>query len=630
LFFLIGAGISFGADVARKFLKCNNLKLVIRSHECVRSGYDEPYHSISGGTENNDNNNNNNNNNQRYNDIQGPLLCTIFSASDYGGSGNSAAYIEMKFKESLPLPPVPSMGKMETNIIDDEANDQRKMFLKRPSLLMMHEQQAKSPTGTTNVDDHQSEIKFVPNSNLVYNVHYYYANPLKFDQGSQSFPTHHGETFQDFRTLYPNLSSKDSMVGAESPMISTKSNLFGDALDISMEPQYASQPKLIGSARILEDLICDRKQYLLESFQKADQHDHGHIHLKEWIRVMSDILNISLSWKNFSKYLIGPQSIGFCQQFQEMSIDYKVFLDSFVDEIGRTFVMSDNQLIVVSRQNSTMSANALSRVITSSTVAGAASSPAVNSTASSPTNTGTVISPNDIEVALRSAANISTQENGFFHEHDIFETTIKAIYSNYKYVEAAYYYFDSQHNGFFTLQDLINGLEELNIEMNNADNKTEDGNNENHDSSFLPSSPEEIMMIMDIYECGHIDMNLFFELYRWSCLSSLYLEDASYKPLLRRETSVANEVHRLSVTGLSSTLHLPNVAGHHLPPASLTGHNALTTIELVRGKELIVDAELAGSELRHLHEQHHHDSLKSHNHEAVSPSPETVGLSIDI
>jgi hypothetical protein len=47
-------------------------------------------------------------------------------------------------------------------------------------------------------------------------------------------------------------------------------------------------------------------------------------------------------------------------------------------------------------------------------------------------------------------------------------------------------------------------------------------------------------------------------------------------------------------------------------------------------KELIVDAELAGSELRHLHEQHHHDSLKSHNHEAVSPSPETVGLSIDI
>lgn len=72
---MLGAGISFGPDLTKTFLDVNKLKFVIRSHECVRAGYDEPYiNRVSDGN---------------------PLLCTIFSASDYGGSGNTAAYLGM-------------------------------------------------------------------------------------------------------------------------------------------------------------------------------------------------------------------------------------------------------------------------------------------------------------------------------------------------------------------------------------------------------------------------------------------------------------------------------------------------------------------------------------------------------
>jgi len=71
-----GAGISFGADVASEFLKRNNLKMVIRSHECTRDGYSEPFPG--------ENSN---------------ILCTIFSASNYMFN-NSGAYMVFKIDPS--------------------------------------------------------------------------------------------------------------------------------------------------------------------------------------------------------------------------------------------------------------------------------------------------------------------------------------------------------------------------------------------------------------------------------------------------------------------------------------------------------------------------------------------------
>jgi hypothetical protein len=75
-----GAGVAFGPDICKAFLDANNLKMVVRSHECVLTGFDTPYQG----------------------EYQG-LLCTIFSASNYGEGGNSGAY--MVFTTVKPAPP---------------------------------------------------------------------------------------------------------------------------------------------------------------------------------------------------------------------------------------------------------------------------------------------------------------------------------------------------------------------------------------------------------------------------------------------------------------------------------------------------------------------------------------------
>ncbi len=69
-----GAGVMFGPDVTRAFCRLNDIKMIVRSHECCRSGFELPYSNcVDEGDKN--------------------LIATIFSASDYGGGGNSAAYM---------------------------------------------------------------------------------------------------------------------------------------------------------------------------------------------------------------------------------------------------------------------------------------------------------------------------------------------------------------------------------------------------------------------------------------------------------------------------------------------------------------------------------------------------------
>jgi serine/threonine-protein phosphatase with EF-hand domain len=76
-----GAGVLFGDNITKMFLKNNNLSMIIRSHQCVQSGFNLPY----------------NRPNFSINDVcdqDKPLLCTLFSASNYAGQGdNSGAYL---------------------------------------------------------------------------------------------------------------------------------------------------------------------------------------------------------------------------------------------------------------------------------------------------------------------------------------------------------------------------------------------------------------------------------------------------------------------------------------------------------------------------------------------------------
>lgn len=77
-----GAGVLFGDDITTKFLHNNNLSMIIRSHECIQSGFALPYNRPDFNTIND------------KCDSNKPLLCTLFSASNYAGQGdNSGAYL---------------------------------------------------------------------------------------------------------------------------------------------------------------------------------------------------------------------------------------------------------------------------------------------------------------------------------------------------------------------------------------------------------------------------------------------------------------------------------------------------------------------------------------------------------
>jgi serine/threonine-protein phosphatase with EF-hand domain len=78
-----GSGVLFGPDHTRRFLDHNNLGLIVRSHECVREGVAFPFEGADA-----------------------DMICTVFSASNYGGSGNQAAYIVLtkhKLSDSSPV-----------------------------------------------------------------------------------------------------------------------------------------------------------------------------------------------------------------------------------------------------------------------------------------------------------------------------------------------------------------------------------------------------------------------------------------------------------------------------------------------------------------------------------------------
>jgi len=71
-----GAGVLFGPDVTMKFLTHNHLDMVVRSHECVKDGWDHPYEDEYAG-----------------------LLGTLFSASNYGQCGNMGAFLKFSLSE---------------------------------------------------------------------------------------------------------------------------------------------------------------------------------------------------------------------------------------------------------------------------------------------------------------------------------------------------------------------------------------------------------------------------------------------------------------------------------------------------------------------------------------------------
>lgn len=535
----------------------NNFKFVIRSHECIRSGYDEPYQQGSSGPDDN------------------PMLCTIFSASDYGGSGNSAAYLEIKLnfntlrhlhRKSL------SAAAAASTYISNGAGDQLRSDSPPPPALLRHPSISSAlelPIAEAE-GENTSQLKLIPDTHLFYTVHYFYANPLRFDD--MQFSAHH-ETMEDL-TLISNSMSATNFVPiteGDDDIDGKQGKLVGVSSQQDLEGY--KQTKLVGSGRELEDLICERKQLLYDNFLRMDTQGHGHLHMKDWLKVMSESFNVSLSWKKFAQYLILPSVKSTCEQRGgEEAIDPLQFLESFQDEVMRALLGTEEERME--------SMQDLHRFIDT------LNHPAEEKKADEVEKpTADTVNNNDVVLTLVSSSSADVDDR-FFHGHDVPEEVIEAIYTNHKYLKVAFDYFDSNKDGLFTMSGFKKGLANLGLDQ---------------DLSTLGTTAEKLVQVMDIYECGEIDLNVFFEVYRLCCMNALYVDDASTRPLLRRGTTVAAEIHRLSISASSTSLL---VNAHH--PAQ----NSLASVELKRGKELGVDAELAT-----------HDDLSAQD---------AVGLSIDI
>jgi diadenosine tetraphosphatase ApaH/serine/threonine PP2A family protein phosphatase len=545
-----GAGIAFGEDVAREFLTQNNMKFIIRSHECIRSGYDEPYASSASQDD--------------------PLLCTIFSASDYGGSGNSAAYIEMRARRSK-RPQQQSDNsstldatdgiQVEITTGEERSASPLPMLLRHPSITSAAE------NALLQVDngDNTSEVKSISNTSLYYTVHYFFATPLKFDELALQFTN--STTIHNLHKV-PDCADSSSLVASpsfasivdhpEGPTNSTAANS-------STMSNYQSS-LLIGWGKTLEELICDRKQFLYEAFTHADRDGHGHIHLQDWLKVMSDSFNISISWKKFSCYLISPKARDYCELKQLEAIDPLKFLDSFHDDISRKLLGTNDDEIVTGMDELH---SFIDSFHISSNNAMSANESQVHATA--PLDIPQV---EDVSNHNTSTENLNNNNNKLYHGHEIGEEVIEAIYSNRRFLETAFFFFDTNKDGLFTIHGFQRGIETLKLDL---------------DAISPGLTVEKVLEILDIYECGEVDMNVFFEMYRLCCLNRLYQEDTLSKPLLRRETTVSAQVHRLSVSESSAA----KLVSSHVQSGHHPVQNSLASVEIKRGKELAVDAELA-------------------------------------
>eukprot|EP01038_Epipyxis_sp_PR26KG_P013918 gene13918-18665_t len=91
-----GAGVSFGPDVAQEFMNRNNISMVIRSHECVFRGFDLPFAAshLRNNIDSEDYNIRGMAGHEFENPEGFPLLCTVFSASNYCDGDNEGAFIK--------------------------------------------------------------------------------------------------------------------------------------------------------------------------------------------------------------------------------------------------------------------------------------------------------------------------------------------------------------------------------------------------------------------------------------------------------------------------------------------------------------------------------------------------------
>lgn len=231
-----GAGVQFGPDIAKAFCTLNKISLVVRSHECCRTGFDIPYLSCA-------------------HEDERRTVCTIFSASNYGGGGNSAAYMvftRLSLAEG---------GTCDVSPVVDAAHQQS------PSKM------AQSHT-TTNRSD-------VPDSDLQYEINYFHID----DDESVRWVAEGGNISED--------EFDDDNV---------------DDDDARSTTSTSSTATLIGDLS-LHQLILRKRALLLKHFELMDPAQTGAVPKNTWAEVMQQVLSLHISWDNMFPVLVDEDCV---------------------------------------------------------------------------------------------------------------------------------------------------------------------------------------------------------------------------------------------------------------------------------------------------------------------------------
>lgn len=593
-----GAGIGFGPDITKQFLESNKLQFVVRSHECVRAGYDEPYTAEAH-----------------------PILCTIFSASDYGGSGNSAAYLEFRYSPTV-AHEMKTRAERANSMVRNRAASQAALLPLSDSSSNLQAHENASKPGNT------SDMKLVHNTDLYYQVHYFFATPLKYDVPTSSksmkqdanmdlvnMHNDQGESSGKGYGNHENISNNEEDDGEENIFLTEKINPASMTIN-------SKRNVLVGTPNSIEELIWNRKQLLIEAFDKQYQLETGKdipqnlgsnaviegevrsITYKEWTRIMAEVLNVSIAWRKFAKQLLrdedkvvegnnGSNNAGTSMptamnpSANNFRVNYMSFLSRFDDETT-TFI----KRMEAEATKATM--GSLQRYLDS-----------IQQVSTSVRNDEIQIEFTEEEIKAMK----------FYRGYTIVEDAIRMLYINHHQIEQAFDFFDRDGDGFFNLADFRAGCIELGLvdpEQSNS-NKSSDTSQYIQSMGGIGSVDENLIMsIMDIHESDSVGLNLFFEMCRLSFLNTLNPDDAASKSQLAREMSFNHELHRLSHAGSMSVYNMGG-SGPGASTSPLAHHNThqntFSTVEIKKGLEIGVDAELARRK---------------------PTATETVGLSIDI
>lgn len=252
-----GAGIGFGADVTQKFLKNNNLSFIIRSHECVRRGFFYPYADTEG-SEN--------------------VLCTLFSASNYGDSKNSGAYMEIKPRKQGNRSRAPTSEMLDLNAL---SNKNSKVGLNEV-------------VTTSFVLDNSVDI-MIPDTMLSYTVTEYQITQEMELNMRKAFKTH-------------ALTVHDLIMRKKAALLKTFARHAREHNEIALDQ---SEAEAAGRMPLPEDTV---RLELLEP---------NHVTVEMWAQVMGEVINTKLHWGTMLMVLV-PSS---CRHKVTHDVNYVAFLN---------------------------------------------------------------------------------------------------------------------------------------------------------------------------------------------------------------------------------------------------------------------------------------------------------------